>query len=457
MTSETERILRLYFPSLFARITSGELSGSIDVIDAVVSTIKGPGLRVDFLNQVMRLLWSNAMSDGCFTYYFVSECPLHPYNVMDLWPEPKDAYEPGAQSVTSVSQFEWGIKRFIVDAMLYWGNFRRAYDAVRSLSFEEIEARYSSRTFNSNALVERQDTLPLGDIPIAKRHLLSSRGISVLRASPEEIRPQVESVVTAMCSGADPADVHGLRERLSSGERAVLDVLLDGQGISDVTVDMLMGQHETLQRQLDGLCFTGVKNTQLYLSIADDLDVYVAATMRTRGDCGDVAAVCRDVFGDRKLEAFHLRYFDPTTCITQNPADKAILECLMLKSAKILLYLSQEQESLGKAAEFAMGLSLGKPTIILSPPGPRAEFYKHIHPLTRLVEFETGVVHGALVAESADEVITLIHRLLSNTMSYELDTRDDGYYVLHDALTKSAVRVVTNDKELTKAFWRHYF
>jgi len=48
-----------------------------------------------------------------------------------------------------------------------------------------------------------------------------------------------------------------------------------------------------------------------------------------------------------------------------------------------------------------MGLTLGKPVIILCPDDKRGRelyaFYRESHPLTRLVEFKTGIVNGAMV------------------------------------------------------------
>lgn len=38
-----------------------------------------------------------------------------------------------------------------------------------------------------------------------------------------------------------------------------------------------------------------------------------------------------------------------------------------------------------------MALSLGKPVIFYCDQEQRSRFYKEVHPLSRLIEFETGV------------------------------------------------------------------
>jgi hypothetical protein len=53
-------------------------------------------------------------------------------------------------------------------------------------------------------------------------------------------------------------------------------------------------------------------NTRLYLSMVNDLDVYVATSMRTRDDFRNMAAACQRIFRSERLKELHLRYFDPT-------------------------------------------------------------------------------------------------------------------------------------------------
>jgi hypothetical protein len=161
-------------------------------------------------------------------------------------------------------------------------------------------------------------------------------------------------------------------------------------------------------------------------------------------------------------EPYNIRYFDPTLSAATHHEDKGIIECLMVKTAKTLLYFAQHKESFGKVSECAMALSLGKPVIVLCPDDPRGlelyHFYRDAHPLTRLVEFRTGIVNGAMITHKVEEAITLLDRILSNRMEYDLAQKEgtDGYFLLKERLTGSTVRVITDDRLLTETFWNNW-
>ena len=50
-----------------------------------------------------------------------------------------------------------------------------------------------------------------------------------------------------------------------------------------------------------------LNNTQHYLSVVNDLDVYVATSMRTRDNFREMARFCEEVFNDDNLADLHLR------------------------------------------------------------------------------------------------------------------------------------------------------
>ena len=143
----------------------------------------------------------------------------------------------------------------------------------------------------------------------------------------------------------------------------------------------------------------GLNNTQHYLSVVNDLDVYVATSMRTRENFREMARFCEKVFSDENLADLHLRYFDPTLSAALGHQDKGLIECLMVKWAKVLVYCAGDRESYGKDAEAAMALSLGKPVIFHCDEAQKTQFYREVHPLSRLIEFDTGVAVGAMVTD----------------------------------------------------------
>lgn len=193
--------------------------------------------------------------------------------------------------------------------------------------------------------------------------------------------------------------------------------------------------------------------------MVNDLDVYVATSMRTRDDFRAMAKDCEEIFSNRCLQDLSLRYFDPTLSAASGHEDKGLIECLMVKCAKALVYCAVDRESYGKDAEAAMALSLGKPVIFYCSESRRSRFYRDVHPLSRLIHFETGVAVGAIVTHQLHEVSELLSRIFENKMEYYLDhdfNRKQGYIRLKERLTGSIVRLQTNDRMLTETFWNHY-
>jgi len=201
-----------------------------------------------------------------------------------------------------------------------------------------------------------------------------------------------------------------------------------------------------------------VLNTALYLSMVNDLDVYVATSMRTRENFRAMATACEKIFGDPRLTHLHLRYFDPTMSAAKGHEDKGLIECLMVKCAKVLVYCEGEKESYGKDAEAAMALSLGKPVIFYCDRGVKTRFYRDVHPLSRLIDFRSGVAVGAIVSDDVAQVAELVKRIFENSMEYRIEHHEKraGYLKLVEKLTDSVVRLQTDDELLTSTFWNNY-
>ena len=197
-------------------------------------------------------------------------------------------------------------------------------------------------------------------------------------------------------------------------------------------------------------------NTRFYLSMVGDLDVYVATSMRSRKDFREMANTCEQIFADKRLTSLQLRYFDPTMSAAGGHEDKGLIECLMVKCAKVLVYCAGERDSYGKDAEAAMALSLGKPVIFYCDQEQKRRFFRDIHPLSRLIEFRTGVAVGAMATDSVEQVSELLCRIFENKMEYDLEQPRPNYLRLKEKLTDSVVRLQTNDLMLTETFWNHY-
>jgi hypothetical protein len=187
-----------------------------------------------------------------------------------------------------------------------------------------------------------------------------------------------------------------------------------------------------------------------------DLDIYVATSMRKREDFRAMAEFCDNVFRDPKLQDLKLRYFDPTRSAAVGHEDKGLIECLMVKCSKVLVYNAGVSDSFGKDVEAAMALSLGKPVIFYCDGPSRHRFYRDVHPLSRLINFESGVAVGAIVTDNSMHVTELLSRIFRNSMELELSKKKDDYFLLTEKLTGSAIRLQTDDLLLRETFWNYY-
>lgn len=207
-------------------------------------------------------------------------------------------------------------------------------------------------------------------------------------------------------------------------------------------------------------CHSAIENTRLYLSIVNELDVYVATSMRKRVDFRDMAKDCEYIFEQEGLRRFRVRYFDPTMSAAEGHEDKGLIECLMVKCAKACLYFAGDSDTFGKDAEVAMAMSLGKPVIILCPDTEkgthRMKFFRDIHPLSRLIYFDTGVTIGAIVTQKRDFASKLLERIFDNGMEYNLEHNGHGYFRWQEGLTNTVVRLQTNLRMIRESFWNYY-
>jgi hypothetical protein len=253
-----------------------------------------------------------------------------------------------------------------------------------------------------------------------------------------------------------------MRELVSSGESGPyssdqlsfsLDEVLDREIRSE---DELTAAIDPIHKKFRNARERALANTKLYLSMIGDLDIYVATSMRKREDFRAMAEFCDSVFRDDKLKELKLRYFDPTRSAAIGHEDKGLIECLMVKCAKALVYNAGTSDSFGKAAEAAMALSLGKPVIFYCDQETRRNIYRDVHPLTRLITFETGVAVGAIVTENRLHVAELLSRIFRNRMELELNKKKGDYFLLTEKLTDSTIRLQTDDLLLRETFWNYY-
>ena len=434
-----------------------------EVIDRVAAVSTSPLGHAE-LSQLLILSHEAGMSEGFFSYYWLKAPGAHSYEVSRV-----EGFEPAwleATKIVSLAHLKWGVTRFYVDALLYFGNIRSAYRSLRDKSFEQLEAFFYSHRFDTDYMRRRDDNLPM--LPIAKddRYLVAEMACKSLDAS-----DGVSVLAEAM--------THAYRAHVASGGSSVVLVeeLLTGEFIKtkyegrevqlafsadDILSEAISSEDELreatapVEAKFQKAREAALENTRRYLSMVENLDVYVATSMRTRDHFRRMATFCEDVFGAAPLSDLNLRYFDPTLSAADGHVDKGLIECLMVDAAKVLVYYAGDRESMGKDFEAAMALSRGKPVIFYCEDAGRENLYRSIHPLTRLIEFDTGVAIGVMVANSVDQVCLLLQRIFSNTMEYDIEKTIQGALHLLERTTRSLVRLQTGDRLLQETFWNYY-
>ena len=436
--------------------TCNEVFGRLGTIDA-------DPLSAVQLNQLLVLAHEAPVSDGFFRYYWLAAPELHPYRVREV-PHFKSAWE-RSEAIQTLDHLAWGLHRLYVDGLLYYGNIRQAFRNLRNLSHEELEEFFAQKRFDTDAIKRRGPPLKLRSIDKDKRYLISEMACKSYGADPRTrsdlLRALTDAFDAAGASGKQPVTIRALLERYVPPEgTASRDQLLFSA--SEVLDQPVTSRAEVIERyQLIAARFEAARkdaraNTNYYLSMLTDLDVYVATSMRSPEHFVKMAETCDTIFDDPQLRGLNLRYFDPTLSAADGHEDKGLIECLMVKCAKALVYCASDRDSYGKDAEAAMALSLGRPVIFYCEKGGRGKFFRDVHPLARLIHFETGVAVGAMVTEKLGDVAELLSRLFENRMVYQLERSHSGSLRLKEQVTGAVVRLQTADKLLTETFWNHY-
>lgn len=436
---------------------------SMELFDSLENIEEKPISKVQ-LDQLLILHQQKNMSEDFFRYYWLTLPTKHLYEV-----EMPTAFNfnSSATTINSIEQFKWGFNRIFIDCLLMYGNIQRGYETLSRKSFEQLQAEFDKHRINDTQILQRGKTLTFEEIDKEDRYLISEMACKTL-ATPENeaefIKFVVESYKNAIASGKKNIhfkdilegkyktdNEHGFQMSIFASDDDLDAPVHSEEEVTEMAMN-LAKRFMTAHKK-------ALKNTELYLSLCNDLDVYVATSMRTKTHFKEMANFCERVFSRLKKDNITLRYFDPTISAADTHEDKGLIECLMVKSARILIYSSGDRDSYGKDAEAAMALSMGKPTIFYCPDkNERAKFFREVHPLSRLVNFQTGVASGVIVCQTDADVAEILKRLINNKMRYELIQKDNlpGFYLLKERMTQSVVRVQTNNLLLSTAFWNHY-
>jgi hypothetical protein len=171
----------------------------------------------------------------------------------------------------------------------------------------------------------------------------------------------------------------------------------------------------------------GNQNSRMYMAM-HDLDVYVATSMREPLHFTSNSTFVHRLFYEGDLAAWNVRYFDPTQSFLGDRVQKGLLECLMIKRARLTVYNAQEEDTFGKDAEAGVTLAQGKPVIVF---------------VARLFEHELRELYSAIdLGARADQ-----EQFVDNLLAKGLLAADDREALLVPSSTKQHV--------VTKVIERH--
>jgi hypothetical protein len=139
-----------------------------------MQALEDGGLSWSQLNQIFQLASRPVMTEGFYRYYFLEAPACHPYPVKKVFEDGLD-FEPPAEAVaiTSSRQLQWGLRRFIFDAMLFYGNFDRAYQDLRDREHGDIVRLFQTRRSDERHLITRGGIQYPTPIPRDDRYLIS--------------------------------------------------------------------------------------------------------------------------------------------------------------------------------------------------------------------------------------------------------------------------------------------
>jgi len=316
----------------FADLTFGKEAGlgswladgaiSPIVIDRLQHLDNSPISKVQ-LNQLLVISGIASVSDGFFRYYWLT-CPDHTYDVKSAISEPHEWLTREDDFIGSLQQLRYGLYRLYVDALLYFGNIKAGFAALRSMSYDEIQAFFAQKRFDSSAIAARGPGLLPRQISKDDRYLISEMACKSYGKLPDDNTALKSALIQAwqvhathgggpvrirdLLSG-DPLKGATLEAQVQMQLTFSADDILDQNVASEVDI---LAQYEAAASKFTNAREAALYNTALYLSVVNDLDVYVATSMRTRDDFRRMAGACEEIFGDRRLAGLHLRYFDPT-------------------------------------------------------------------------------------------------------------------------------------------------
>ena len=292
---------------LFENLTGekNQVHCNCDLEDLLKKQFKKGGLDFCHFNEILLMLGYDKVNKEFFQ--FLAD-PNEPST---------DIFEKDLLQIRSYEHLEGAIKKFQKFALLFFGNTKFAFKNLSSNVEDLLNYVSASEKIDITQYISRNDPM-----------------MEIDRISPEDTY-YLGYIIQ-----------NEVQERLEKNPK----------------------DKEALEQKdkIEKLVEIGKRNNKAYL-FADNIDVYVATSMRMKHEYSSISKFTTKLFNIPKLKKLNLRWFDPTQAYCSNRIDKGLAEALMLKRAECTLYLAQENDTLGKDSELASTLAQGKPVIAYIP------------------------------------------------------------------------------------------
>jgi hypothetical protein len=166
-----------------------------DTVVSVLSDCENHNISLEVLNQLLILSHEGGMTFGFFEFYFLT----NPHDRGVYWYDPKKLPEfeerfLGSTAIVSRRQLKWGLKRLYIDGLLYFGNIRQCYRALRSLSKDQLESFFRDRVYDVADFKIRGDYLTLEDITKDDRYLIAEVACKTYAPADESLPSLLEYI-----------------------------------------------------------------------------------------------------------------------------------------------------------------------------------------------------------------------------------------------------------------------
>lgn len=284
----------------------------------------------------------------------------------------------GAESMASLEAFGARVREFQKVGLRLYGNFRRAWKKLSPLDSLEEELKplnpasvleYTQRLpFTSICSISTDRLDELGYIAADKirtdqreREELASR----LNELAESIRKFGASAFTSLA----PKKKRRLQRLIKKYNSSIeLDSPLFQTSDPEVVkkeADRVLPPNTDIVR-MEETQSMGRRNLAVYLT-EPYLDVYVATSMRDHADFVSANSFVEHLFQSPHLKLLNLRYFNPTQSWISDRVAKGLVEALMLRRAKLTVYMAQKTDTFGKDSEASVALGQGKSVVVYVP------------------------------------------------------------------------------------------